>query len=145
MKKKLIAVLTVLLCVVASLSAESVKHYTNKSKGYDGWVTMEKMGNTAEEELEGYEEEFIAYMEGILGSAFPEVEELDEETQWLISKALSSAKSKKGDVVLLMCTEEEDSAEGTLVLVIVKSGSSNYYWCAFHADEESVSALDELM
>ena len=60
--KKFHAIVFLLICSLASLSAESVKHYTNKAKGYDGWVTVEVIGNTAEAEVEGHEELFFSYL-----------------------------------------------------------------------------------
>ncbi|HAO30444.1 MAG TPA: hypothetical protein DCQ43_03745 [Treponema sp.] len=138
--KKIHAIVFLLICSLASLSAESVKHYTNKAKGYDGWVTVEVMGNTAEYEAEGYEEEFISILKETYVSNFQEIEELDEETQWLVDKAISDAKGKKGDIILLLCSDQEEPEEGTFVITIITSGSKDYLWCAFYVDEESVNS-----
>jgi len=138
--KKFHAIVFLLICSLASLSAESVKHYTNKAKGYDGWVTVEVMGNTAEYEAEGYEEEFISILKETYVSNFQEIEELDEETQWLVNKAISDTKGKKGDIILLLCSDQEEPEEGTFVITIITSGSKDYLWCAFYVDEESLSS-----
>ena len=138
--KKFHAIVFLLICSLASLSAESVKHYTNKAKGYDGWVTVEVIGNTAEAEVEGHEELFFSYLKEIYCSNFQEIEELDEETQWLVDKAISDAKGKKGDIILLLCSDQEEADEGTFVITIMSSGSKDYLWCAFYVDEESLSS-----
>ena len=141
--KKFHAIVFLLICTLASLSAESVKHYTNKAKGYDGWVTVEVMGNTAEYEAEGYEEEFFSILKETYSSNIEEVEEveeLDDETQWLVNKAISDAKGKKGDIILLLCSDQEEPEEGIFVMAIITSSSKDYLWYAFYVDEESVNS-----
>ena|GEM_PF-2764255 len=144
--KKFHAIVFLLICSLASLSAESVKHYTNKAKGYDGWVTVEVMGNTAEAEVEGHEELFFSYLKEIYCSNFQEVEEveeveeLDDETQWLVNKAISDAKGKKGDIILLLCSDQEEPEEGIFVMAIITSSSKDYLWYAYYVDEESLSS-----